>query len=189
MAELEIKAFKSQEAFRAWVDEHHDTSEGIWLRMYKKATGKPTVTYPEALDVALCYGWIDSQMKSYDAESYIQRFGPRKSKSVWSKINRDHIARLIKEGNMQQAGLKAVEEAKANGQWEAAYDSSSTMTVPEDFAKALEGNKKAKAFFATLNKTNRYAVLWRVQTAKRPETRQKRIASLIATLEAGKKFH
>jgi uncharacterized protein YdeI (YjbR/CyaY-like superfamily) len=147
------------------------------------------VTYAEALDAALCYGWIDGQVKKSDELSYLQRFTPRRPKSLWSKRNREHVRRLIDEGRMMPAGLKQVEEAKQDGRWESAYDSPSTMAVPEDFLREVAKDPKAEAFFRALNRTNTYAIAWRLQTAAKPETRQKRMSAILAMLAQGKKFH
>ncbi|MEO8083255.1 MAG: YdeI/OmpD-associated family protein, partial [Ardenticatenales bacterium] len=176
-------------AFAAWLAEHHAASTGIWLRIAKSASGIPSVTYAEALDEALCYGWIDGQKKGYDADAWLQKFTPRRPKSIWSKINRDKVAALITAGRMQPAGLAEVERAKADGRWDAAYDSQRTAEVPADLLAALDADEDARAFFATLNSANRYAVLWRIQTAKRPETRAKRVADLVAMLGRGEKLH
>lgn len=182
-------AFPTPAAFAAWLAEHHAASTGIWLRIAKSGSGIPSVTYAEALDEALCYGWIDGQKKGYDADAWLQKFTPRRAKSIWSKINRDKVAALIAAGRMQPAGLAEVERAKADGRWDAAYDSQRTAEVPADLQAALDANDEARAFFATLNSANRFAILWRVQTAKRPETRAKRIADLVAMLGRGEKLH
>src|SRR6185437_4199211 len=174
-AELKIMPFKTAKAFRLWLKNNHSKSPGIWVQFFKKGLGVKTITYAEALDQALCYGWIDSQVKSYDKKSYLQRFGPRTQKSIWSKINREHVARLSKEGRMMPAGLAQVARAKADGRWEAAYDSSKNMAVPEDLLKELTKDKKAEQFFKSLSKANVYAITWRLQTAKKPETRKKRM--------------
>ena len=181
--------FKTAKAFGVWLKKNHATSPGIWMQFYKKASGVKTVVYAEALDEALCFGWIDSQAKSFDEHSYLQRFGPRKPKSIWSKRNRLHIARLTKEGRMAPAGLAQVAAAKKDGRWESAYDSPKDMVVPDDFLKALSKHKKAEQFFNTLNKTNRYSIVWRLQTAKKPETRERRMKQIIETLKKGEKFH
>lgn len=188
-AELKIMPFKTAKAFGVWLKKNHASSAGIWLQFFKKGSGIKTITYAEALDVALCYGWIDSQAKSFDDKSYLQRFGPRKPKSIWSKINRLHIARLTKEGRMMPTGLAQVAAAKKDGRWDGAYDSPKNMVVPDDFLKALSKNKKAEQFFNSLNKTNRYTIAWRLQTAKKPETRKKRIEVILALLKKGEKFH
>ena len=149
----------------------------------------PTITYAEALDVALCYGWIDGQKKPYDTKSWLQKFTPRRPKSIWSKRNREHIARLEKSGKMRAAGGKQVAAAKADGRWEQAYDSQSNMVVPADFLKELAKNKKAETFFKLLNKTNTYAIVWRIQTAKKIETRDKRMKAILEMLKKEEKFH
>ena len=186
---LPIKAFKTADAFEVWLSKNHDTSKGIWLKIFKKDSEKTTVSYAEALDVALCYGWIDGQKQSHDEEAWLQKFCPRGDKSVWSKINTGHVKRLIKEGRMKPAGLNAVEKAKANGSWQKAYDSPGRMTIPEDFLKELSRNKKAEAFFKTLNKTNLFSIGFRLQTAKKQETKEKRIKAIIDMLAKGEKFH
>ncbi|MBL7933510.1 MAG: YdeI/OmpD-associated family protein [Bacteroidia bacterium] len=181
--------FKSVKTFETWLNKNHEKSSGIWLKIYKKDSGIKTITYPEALDVALCYGWIDGQKKSFDEQAWLQKFTPRRAKSIWSKINIGHVARLTKEGRMKPAGLKAVEKAKQDGSWEKAYDAQSKMTIPEDFLKELSKNKKAEAFFKTLNKTNLFAIGFRLQTAKKQETKEKRTKDIIAKLAKGEKFH
>lgn len=186
---LTIKKFASSKAWQTWLAKNHDTSNGVWLMHAKKNADKPTVSYAEALDVALCYGWIDGQKNAYDEQYWLQKFVPRQAKSIWSKRNIEHTQRLIKEDKMQPAGLKAIEAAKANGTWEKAYDAQSTMTTPEDFLKALRKNKKANAFFKTLNRTNLFSIAFRLQTAKKEETRQKRIKMIIEMLEREEKFH
>jgi len=187
--ELPVLLFAHQQAWATWLAENHATSAGLWLRLAKKASGLTSVSYAEALDVALCYGWIDGQKQSYDEDSWLQKFTPRGTKSIWSKINREKIAQLIERGLMQLAGLAAVESAKQDGRWDAAYDSARTMTVPDDFQAALDQSAPAAAFFATLNSANRYAVLWRIQTAKKAETRTKRIEQFIHMLENKEKLH
>jgi uncharacterized protein YdeI (YjbR/CyaY-like superfamily) len=180
--DLPILQFEQQQAWATWLDENHSASSGIWLRLAKKTSGITSVTYDEALEVALCYGWIDSQKKSYDASSWLQKFTPRGAKSIWSKVNREKAEQLIARGAMQPDGLVAVERAKQDGRWEAAYDSQSSASVPSDFQAALDQNATAKAFFATLNSVNRYAILFRIQTAKKAETRVKRIEQFIQML-------
>lgn len=186
--ELSVILFESPAAFAAWLDEN-PASPGLWLRLAKKDSGLQSVTYAEALEVALCYGWIDSQKKTFDERSWIQKFTPRGPKSIWSKINTEKVEALIQAGRMQPAGLKTVESAKQDGRWAAAYAAFSRAEVPEDFQTELEQHPEAKAFFATLNQTNRYAILFRIQTAKKPETRAKRIEQLIAMLERHEKIH
>ncbi len=184
-----IKTFASQAVFRAWLAAHHADTDGIWLRMYKKGTGVASVTYDQALDVALCYGWIDGQLKSYDDESYIQKFTPRRTRSNWSKRNTEHVARLIKSGEMRAAGLREVEAAKADGRWAAAYDAPSQATLPQDFLRELKKDATAYAYFKTLSKANVYAIAYRLQTAKKPETRERRMKQILLMLSEGKKFH
>jgi uncharacterized protein YdeI (YjbR/CyaY-like superfamily) len=187
--ELEICAFASARAWQQWLAKHHKTSAGVWLQFYKKASDVASVTYSEALDEALCYGWIDGQLKGRDAKSWLRKFTPRRAKSVWSKNNLEHIARLTKAGRMKAAGRKAVEAAKKSGLLATAYDSPGKSELPKDFLAALSRHPKANAFFATLNKANVYAITWRLQTAKKPETRQKRLDAIIAMLAKGEKFH
>ena len=167
----------------------HARASGLLLRIYKKGSGIPTITYAEALDQALCFGWIDGQKLPFDAASWVQKFTPRRANSAWSKINVAHVDRLIREGQMMPAGLKEVEAAKADGRWAAAYDSSATATVPPEFVKELARNAKAKQFYATLNKANLYAIAYRLQTAKRAATKIKRMKLIIDMLARGEKFH
>jgi len=176
-------------AWERWLKRHHATAAGVWIRMAKKASGIASIDHPEALEVALCYGWIDGQRKGEDAEHFLQRFTPRTARSTWSKINRDKVLRLIDEGRMQPAGLAEIERARADGRWDAAYDAQSVATVPPDLQAALDANRKAKAFFATLDSRNRYAVLFRTQGAKKPETRARRIAQFVEMLAKGEKLH
>jgi len=181
--------FKSAKAFETWLRKHHATSDGLWLRIAKKGADEPSVTYPEAVDIALCWGWIDGQKKSLDDQHYLQRFTPRRARSIWSKINVDKVAALVESGRMQPPGQAQVDAAKADGRWAKAYDGARTSTVPDDLQAALEASPAAKAFFATINASNRYAVLWRVQTAVKPETRAKRIAQLVEMLGRGEVVH
>lgn len=184
-----ILLFGDQQAWERWLDANHATAPGVWLRLAKKASALSSVSYAEALDVALCYGWIDGQVKKLDDDSYIQKFTPRGRKSTWSKINVGKVARLEAEGRMRPAGRAAIDAAKADGRWDAAYDSARTITVPDDLAAALARKPKAKRFFESLDRTNRYAVIWRVQTAVKPETRARRIAQLVEMLGRGEKLH
>jgi uncharacterized protein YdeI (YjbR/CyaY-like superfamily) len=184
-----VRSFATAEAWRTWLQKNQTKTEGLWLRIYKKDSGKKTVMYAEALDEALCYGWIDGQKKKYDAESFLQKFTPRRPKSMWSKRNQEHVERLIKERRMTAAGKAAIDAAKNDGRWDKAYDSPSTMTMPEDFLKMLKKDKKAYAFFKTLNKTDTYAIAWRLQSASKPETRAKRMESILSLLKEGKKLH
>ena len=185
----EIMDFPSAREFEQWLAKNHAESTGIWLRFFKKNSGVLSVSYVEAVDAAICFGWIDGQLKKYDEESWLRKFTPRRPKSVWSKRNRAHAERLIKAGKMHAAGLQEVEAAKEDGRWKAAYDSASDMEIPDDFVKELAKNKRAKAFFETLNRANVYAIVWRLQTAKKPETRQRRLATILAMLAKEQKFH
>lgn len=185
----QIIAFPTPQSWAEWLADNHAMDEGIWIRLFKKGSGIPSITYQEALDEALCYGWIDGQKKACDDTSWLQRFVPRRPKSGWSKINCGHVERLIALGRMQPSGLKAVETAKADGRWDAAYDSPSAASVPEDFQRALDTNEAARAFFERLEKRNSYAILYRIQTARKPETRAKRIETFIAMLARGEKIH
>jgi uncharacterized protein YdeI (YjbR/CyaY-like superfamily) len=187
--ELEIRTFASAEEWEAWLREHHETVPGVWIKFAKKASGLPTVTYLEALHAALRYGWIDGQARSLDDAHYLQRFTPRRARSIWSKRNREFATALIEAGEMEPPGLREVERAKADGRWDAAYDAPSTATVPEDLQAALDANSAAAGFFAGLDGQNRYAILHRVQTAKKPETRARRIEKFVAMLAAGEKIH
>ena len=187
--DLPILAFPSQEAWADWLAAEHDSSPGVWLKFAKKGRGIPSVTYAEAVESALCYGWIDSQLRSLDADYYLQRFTPRTARSKWSKINRRKAEELIAAGAMRPAGLREVERARSDGRWAAAYDSPSTATVPDDLRQALDAEPAAAAFFATLDGANRYAILYRIQDAKRPETRRRRIEQLVAMLREGHTIH
>lgn len=187
--ELPLLPFATVAEWRKWLKKNHAKVDAIWIQFYKKASGIATVTYQEALDEALCYGWIDGQAKSIDEVSFRQRFGKRRPRSLWSKINVGKVERLTAEGRMQPAGLAEVEAARADGRWAAAYDSPSTSDAPPEFYAQLELNPKAKAFHATLTKQNRYSISFRIQTAKRPETKQRWIERLIAMLERGETFH
>lgn len=183
------ESFRTRDDWEAWLHKNHRESAGVWLRLAKKGSGIQSITYAEALEVSLCYGWIDSQKKSGDALTFLQKVQPRAPRSLWSKVNRAKALELIAAGRMQPAGLEAVEKAKQDGQWDQAYDSSSTATVPPDLQAAFELNHEAKAFFDTLNSANRYAILWRIQTAKRPETRARKIAQFLGMLERKEKLH
>jgi uncharacterized protein YdeI (YjbR/CyaY-like superfamily) len=186
--ELPILPFAAVPLWEQWLFEHHAQLDGVWIKMAKKASGIASVTHEEALDVALCYGWIDGQRKTDDSRFFLQKFTPRRPKSLWSKRNINKVAELTAAGRMQPSGLAEVEAAKQDGRWEAAYASSKHMVVPEDFLKALKNNKHAQAFFNTLSKSNVYAIAWRLETAKKPETRQRRFDALLALLERGE-FH
>ena len=188
-SDLPIMPFASREAWEAWLEEEHATSDGLWLKLAKKGSGIETVTFAEALDVALCYGWIDSQADKFDGDYWLQRFTPRKLRSKWSQVNREKVAKLIEAGRMKPAGLREVERAKADGRWDAAYEPPSTATVPDDLRAELEKNVAAREFFETLDRTNRYAILYRIQDAKKPETRARRIAKYVEMLAEGKKLY
>lgn len=187
--DLPILPFASKKKWADWLAKRHDKSAGVWLKLAKKDSGISSVTYEEALDVALCYGWIDGQKKGFDDKYWLQKFTPRRPKSIWSKINTEKAERLIANGEMKPAGLKTIELAKQDGRWEAAYSSQKNISVPEDLQVALNKNKKAKAFFATLNSVNRYAILFRIQTAKKAETRTNRIQQFVEMLEKNEKLH
>jgi uncharacterized protein YdeI (YjbR/CyaY-like superfamily) len=182
-------AFESAEAFEAWLRERHADEAGVWIRFAKKGSGIPSVTYAEALDAALCYGWIDGQARSVDESWYLQKFTPRRARSIWSKRNRDKVAALIESGRMQPAGLAEIERAKADGRWDAAYDGPAAATVPDDLQAALDASPAAAEAFAGLNGQNRYAILHRVQTAVKPETRARRIAQFVDMLARGEKLY
>jgi uncharacterized protein YdeI (YjbR/CyaY-like superfamily) len=179
----------SRKEWEAWLDEHHGRADGAWLKIAKKGSGIDSVRYPDALEVALCHGWIDGQRQGLDAQCFLQRFTPRRPRSKWSKRNRDSATELIERGKMKPAGLRQVEAAKADGRWEAAYDSPRTARVPEDLQRALDENERARQFFSTLDSANRYAILYRIQDAKRPETRARRIEKLVAMLSEHKLIH
>ena len=187
--DLPVIAFPSREQFADWLGEHHEDAAGLWIKIAKKGTGIDTVTHAEALEEALCHGWIDGQRQAHDETRFLQRFTPRKPRSRWSKINRDKATALIASGAMKPAGLREVERAKADGRWDAAYEGQRTATVPDDLQAALGANPEAREFFETLDSQNRYAVLYRVQDAKRPETRARRIAKFVAMLARGEKLH
>jgi len=187
--ELPMIPFASSEAWEAWLEENHATSDGLRIMLAKKGSGLETVSVAEAIEVALCYGWIDSQAEGFDERYWLLRFTPRRPRSKWSKRNRDKATRLIQEGRMKPAGLREVERAMSDGRWDAAYDSPSTATVPEDLQRELDRNEEAKNFFATLDSQNRYAILYRIQDAKRPETRARRIEKYITMLREGRKLH
>ena len=188
-AELSVKAFATAAAFERWLGTHHQTSPGIWLQLMKKTSPKPGVSYAEALDLALSYGWIDGQTKTHDAHSWLRKFVPRGPRSIWSKINRTKALSLMAEKRMHPAGLAQVERAKADGRWDAAYDSARQAQPSAEFAAALAASPRAAAFFAELKGANRFAVLFREKAPKKPETRARKIAELIAMLEQGKKIH
>jgi uncharacterized protein YdeI (YjbR/CyaY-like superfamily) len=181
--------FRNQKAWAAWLAKNHGKSFGVRLRLAKKASGLQSVSHSEALEVALCYGWIDGQTKSADENAWLQKFTPRTKKSIWSKINRQKALALIEAGQMKAAGLEEIERAKKDGRWDAAYDSPRAATVPDDLQTALEGNAPAKAFFSTLSGQNRYAILFRIQTAKKADTRARRIQQFIEMLAKNETLH
>ena len=187
--ELPVLPFASKKKWADWLAAQHAKSAGVWLKLAKKDSQVPSVTYEEALDVALCYGWIDGQKKGFDEQYWLQKFTPRGPKSIWSKVNTKKAERLIASSEMKPAGLKAIELARQDGRWERAYEGQKTISVPDDFQAALDKNKKAKEFFATLNSVNRYAILFRVHNAKKPETRTKRIRQFVEMLEKNEKLY
>ena len=183
-----VMAFDSEKKWERWLSTHHADPTGIFLRIFKKDSGIKSVTHQEALDVALCYGWIDGIRKGLDEKSFLQKFTPRRPRSIWSKKNTMNIERLDKEGRMKPSGWEQVRIAKADGRWERAYDSPREMKVPDDFLRALSKSKKAKAFFDTLNKTNRFAIAFRLHTAAKPETRKRRMEKIVDTLKRGERL-
>jgi uncharacterized protein YdeI (YjbR/CyaY-like superfamily) len=186
--DLPVLPFADALAWETWLIANV-ASKGLWLKIAKKDSGIVTVTYDQALEVALCHGWIDGQKRGFDGDYFLQRFTPRRPKSLWSKINIGKIERLAAEGRMRPGGAREVDAAKADGRWDAAYDGARNMEVPPELVAALAKNKKARTFFEALDKTNRYSVCWRVQTAKKPETRAKRVETLVAMLARGEKIH
>jgi uncharacterized protein YdeI (YjbR/CyaY-like superfamily) len=176
---MNVKFFKTQSELRRWLKKNHRDAKELWIGFYKKTSGKTGVTYAQALDEALCFGWIDGIKKGLDETSFANRFTPRRPKSIWSKININHVERLTKGGLMMAAGLEHVELAKKDGRWERAYDSPKNAEIPKDFLDALNKNKKAKAFFATLNKTNLYSITFRLQNSKKPETRERWVSKIM----------
>jgi len=186
---VSIRGFKTQKDLAEWLEKNHTRVEGLWVRFVKKGSGKKSVTYLEAVETALCYGWIDGQSKSESETTWIQRFTPRRVRSMWSRVNRDKALALIARGAMMPAGHAEVERAQRDGRWEAAYDPSTTSEVPPDLRQELDRRPVAAKFFDKLSRSNRYAILWRLQTAKRPETRAQRLKTCIEMLEKGEKFH
>jgi uncharacterized protein YdeI (YjbR/CyaY-like superfamily) len=187
--DLPVAPFASREAWEAWLAEQHATSSGVWLKLAKKGSGIDSVSHSEALEMALCYGWIDGQAARLDDDYWLLRFTPRKPKSKWSRVNRDKATTLIETGEMKPAGLREVERAKADGRWETAYEPQSTATVPDDLQRELERNDRAREFFSTLDRTNRYAILHRINDAKKPETRARRIQKFVAMLANHEKIY
>jgi uncharacterized protein YdeI (YjbR/CyaY-like superfamily) len=188
-ANLSIVSFTSAGEWEEWLAENHTLSRGIWIKYAKKDSGIASLTHDEAIRVALCYGWIDGQADKFDDKHWLVKFTPRGPKSMWSKRNRDLVAQLTANGRMQPAGLEKVKAAKKDGRWERAYDSPKNMQVPEDFLAELAKDKKAMAFFKTLNRANTYAIAWRLQTAKKPETREKRKKKMLEMMARGEKLH
>jgi uncharacterized protein YdeI (YjbR/CyaY-like superfamily) len=184
-----IVAFATQAEWEAWLDAEHAGSDGVWVKFAKKGSGVPSVAYAEAVEVALCYGWIDSQVTSLDERFYLQKFTPRRARSKWSRVNRDKVEELTKQGRMTPAGLEQVELAKADGRWEAAYAPPASVEVPDDLRAALDASPQAAEFFATLNKSNRVAIVYQVEDAKKPETRVRRIEKFVAMMERGEKLY
>lgn len=189
MTNTSIQPFNNSEKWREWLEENQNQQEGVWLQIFKSQSGIETVTYQQALEEAICYGWIDGQKKKYDEKSYIQKFTPRRAKSLWSKRNIGLVEKLTSAKRMKHRGIKEVEKAKADGRWEKAYDSPSNMLIAEDFLKELAKDKRAKNFYETLNKTDQYSINWRLQTARKPETRERRMKEFLKILKEGRKFH
>ncbi|HZP28523.1 MAG TPA: YdeI/OmpD-associated family protein [Acidimicrobiia bacterium] len=187
--DLPVRAFRDDRAFERWLEGNHDRSPGLWIKMAKRGSGIPSVTHAEALDVALCFGWIDGQRRALDGTHFLQRFTPRRPRSTWSRINRDKVAQLIATGRMRPSGLREVERAKADGRWDAAYAGQRSATVPEELQRLLDRNRRAREFFATLDSRNRYAFIFRVQQAKKPETRVRRAEQFVKMLAAGETFY
>jgi uncharacterized protein YdeI (YjbR/CyaY-like superfamily) len=188
-AELPIHLFASPVELEVWLEENHADCDGIWLKIAKKGAPEPSVTYAEALELALCFGWIDSQKRGHDEIHFLQRFTPRRPRGNWSRINRDKAEALIEAGAMRSTGLAEVEAAKADGRWEAAYEGQRTAKVPDDLRRELDANPKAADFFASLDSANRYAIVYRLGDAKKPETRERRLRKFLAMLERGEKIH
>jgi uncharacterized protein YdeI (YjbR/CyaY-like superfamily) len=184
-----ILAFASHVEWEAWLDAEHRGSDGVWLKFAKKGSGVESVAYAEALEVALCYGWIDSQVARLDERFYLQKFTPRRARSKWSRINREKIDELVKQGRMKPAGLEQVERAKADGRWDAAYSSPANVETPEDLRAALDASPKAAEFWSELNKSNRYAIIFQLEDAKKPETRARRLGKFVGMLERGEKLY
>src|SRR3954447_2273106 len=188
-SDLPVLSFPDQAAFEEWLEENHATSPGIYVKIAKKAAGEPSVTQQQMVESMLCFGWIDGRANRLDDRYFLQRVTPRRPKSPWSQRNVEWVARLLEAGRMRPAGLAAVEAAQADGRWEQAYAGAATITVPDDLAAALAAEPAAQETFDALNRTNRYAVLWRVHTARTPDGRAKRIASLVEMLAKGEQFH
>ncbi|MGN6216426.1 MAG: YdeI/OmpD-associated family protein [Solirubrobacterales bacterium] len=187
--ELPILLFGGPAELEAWLEENHDSSQGLWLKIAKKGAAEPSVTYAEALELALCFGWIDSQKRGFDDQHFLQRFTPRRPRGRWSRINREKAETLIEAGRMRPGGLAEVEAAKADGRWEAAYEGQRTAQVPPDLQRELDANPAAAEFFAGLDSANRYAIVYRLNEAKKPETRERRLRKFVSMLERGEKIH
>jgi uncharacterized protein YdeI (YjbR/CyaY-like superfamily) len=187
--ELPIIGFDSRGAWEAWLEDHHGTPDGVWVKIAKKGSGLPSVTYAEALEVALCFGWIDGQKRAFDERYFLQRFTPRRPRSRWSLNNCRKVEALIASGAMRPAGLREVEAAKADGRWDAAYAGMASAQVPDDLRAALDADPAASAAFDALDAANRYAILYRVGDARRPETRARRIETFVAMLARGERIH
>jgi uncharacterized protein YdeI (YjbR/CyaY-like superfamily) len=187
--DLPAIAFASPEAWEKWLRANHADSDGVWIKMAKKDAGVESVRYPEVLDTALCFGWIDGRREAFDTRYFLQRFTPRRARSRWSRINREKAERLIAEDRMHPAGHAEVERARTDGRWDAAYDGQRTIAVPDDLRRELDARPEARAFFEQLSSQNRYAILYRLHDAKRPETRARRLAKFVAMLEAGETIH
>ncbi len=187
--DLPIVLFADQGEFEAWLEENHASSQGLWLKIAKKGAPEPSVTYAEALEVSLCFGWIDSQKRGLDETHFLQRFTPRRPRGRWSRINREKAEVLIEAGRMREAGKGEVEAARADGRWEAAYEGQRTAKVPDDLRRELDASPAAAEFFASLDSANRYAIVYRLNDAKKPETRERRLRKFVAMLERGEKIH
>ncbi len=187
--ELPVLLFASPAELEAWLERQHTESDGLWLKIAKKGSGEASVTYAEALELALCFGWIDSQKRGFDESFFLQRFTPRRPRGRWSKINREKAETLLSAGAVRPAGMAEIEAAKADGRWENAYAGQRTAEVPDDLRRALEANPAAREFFAGLDSSNRYAVIYRLNDAKKPETRERRLGKFVAMLERGEKIH
>jgi uncharacterized protein YdeI (YjbR/CyaY-like superfamily) len=187
--DLPILLFATPPDLEAWLEENHAQPDGFWLKVAKKGSGEQSVTYAQALELALCFGWIDSQKRGFDEKFFLQRFTPRRPRGRWSRINRDKAEELLAAGTMRPAGLAEVDAAKADGRWEAAYEGARTATVPDDLRRELDANPAAAGFFAGLDSANRYAIVYRLNDAKKPETRERRLRKFVAMLERGEKIH
>ncbi len=185
----DVIEFASATAFEAWLEANHDRNAGIWLKLAKKGSNKPSMSYAEAVEMALCFGWIDGQKARHDEEHWLQRFTPRSNRSRWSEINRDKAERLIAAGRMRPAGLGEVERARADGRWDTAYAGQRNATVPEELQRELDRDPQAAAAFAELDAHNRYAIIWRINDARRPQTRARRVAKYLDMLRSGERLH